>query len=375
MVAELQLERDVTDEMRQYLSANCLTSRTSAAELWERARKKMREDFGDLGSLKLLHHNTRMNLVNRLRKEATDGDVFRALVTDHYRCVSVADKRNFVQFNMSIAMARSSQHRRTGAFEHPDLIRQKCQPGVTVFIDVTFGVTPQPFTQTIIIMMYDKIHDCYVPCLYILVDCKEHWTYWMAFQWVKVILDLKCKSTAVVSDFEQALHCGIRDQFPSTYIVLELRIPVDHVSKAIEKGFFDVLNVVPHDRIEKKAIPFVQTKLKCAVDTSGHKVKWDKFWAYFKSTWLGLYPVSCWNISGMKEDGVPIVNRTNNPLERYNWTLRDTFESAQPDLLTFCEIVKGESVRYLTEMEGVCLLHRDPPTHSPEYKYLDLPRM
>ncbi|RLN52355.1 hypothetical protein BBJ28_00005646 [Nothophytophthora sp. Chile5] len=168
-VADLQRERDPTDEMGQYLSNNCLTTRTSAAKLWERAWKKMRENFGDLGSLKLLHRNTGMDLVSRLRKEATGGDVFRALETDHYRCVSAADKHNF-------------------------------------------------------------------------------------------------------------------------------------------KGFLGVLTVVPHDRIEKKAIRFVQTKLKGAVDMSGHKVKWDKFWAYFKSTWLGLYPASCWNISGMKKDGVPIVN-------------------------------------------------------------------
>jgi hypothetical protein len=388
-VTELQLERDVTEEMRQYLHDNCMTNRASSAQLWELARKKMREDFGDLGSLKLLPRNTGINLVNRLRKEATGGDVFRALETDHYRCVSADDKRNFVQFNMSIAMARSSEYRRTVAFGHPDLIRQMCQPGVTLFIDATFSVTPQPFSQTIIIMMYDKPHDYYVPCFYVLVDCKEHWTYWMVFQWIKVVLDLKCNPAVVVSDFEQALHCGIRDQFPSAYIVgclfhwkqalrrkmLELRIPVDHVSKAMEKGFLDVLTVVPHDRIEKKAIPFVQTKLKGAINMTQHKGKWDKFWSYFKNTWLSLYPVSCWNISGMNNDGVPIINRTNNPLERYNRTLGDAFKSAHPDLLTFCEVVKEESLRYLTEMEDVRLLRRDPPAHAPEYVYPDVPSM
>lgn len=58
--------------------------------------------------------------------------------------------------------------------------------------------------------------------------------------------------------------------------MLELRIPTEHVSKAMEKGFLHVLTVVPHDRIEKKAIPFVQTKLKGAINTTGHKGKWDK---------------------------------------------------------------------------------------------------
>lgn len=129
---QLQLERDVTEGMQLYLHDNCLTSCASSAQLWELARKKMCEDFGVLGSLKMLPRSTGINLINRLCKEATGGDVFRSAI----------DKRNFVQFNMSIAMARSSQYRRTVAFGHPDLIRQMCLPGVTLFIDATFSVSP-----------------------------------------------------------------------------------------------------------------------------------------------------------------------------------------------------------------------------------------
>lgn len=77
----------------------------------------------------------------------------------------------------------------------------------------------------------------------------------------------------------------------------------------------------------------------------------------------------------MKNDGVTIVNRTNNPLERYNKTLGDAFKSTHPDLLTFCEVVKEESMRYLTEMEDVRLLRGDPPSRAPEYECPELPRM
>jgi len=42
---DLQLERDVTEEMRQYLHDDCMTNRASSAQLWELTRKKMREDF------------------------------------------------------------------------------------------------------------------------------------------------------------------------------------------------------------------------------------------------------------------------------------------------------------------------------------------
>jgi hypothetical protein len=90
-------------------------------------------------------------------------------------------------------------------------------------------------------MMYDRAHDNYVPCFFVLTENKDQATYGHVFNWVKIQCQCKCKPSVVVCDFELALHNSVRDEFEGDHLVeclfhwkqalrrkmLELRIPVE----------------------------------------------------------------------------------------------------------------------------------------------------
>ncbi|OWY90517.1 hypothetical protein PHMEG_00041328, partial [Phytophthora megakarya] len=70
------------------------------------------------------------------------------------------------------------------------------------------------------------------------------------------------------------------------------------------------------------------------------KDNWKKFWKYFKKIWIHKFKPEWWNINGIRED---IVNRTNNPLERYNRTLNSAFSVAHPDIIRFISVIEEQS--------------------------------
>eukprot|EP00644_Phytophthora_capsici_P002883 jgi/Phyca11/129533/e_gw1.85.132.1 len=90
-------------------------------------------------------------------------------------------------------------------------------------------------------------------------------------------------------------------------------------------GAIDVLTVIPINEITEKGIPFVRSR----VDESGHRVKWDTFWRYFKRTWMLTYAPALWNINVISET-MDIVNRANNALERFNRDLNESFSQHTP---------------------------------------------
>ena len=102
-------------------------------------------------------------------------------------------------------------------------------------IDGTFFTVPHPFSQLIVVMVYDEQLELHAPALHVLVTgklCthyalidlltnelnintigKSEWVYWHAFHWTLVTAKLKFDPACVYLDFEKALTNAARDQF------------------------------------------------------------------------------------------------------------------------------------------------------------------
>ncbi|KAE9324044.1 hypothetical protein PF008_g17209 [Phytophthora fragariae] len=209
--------RDVQDEMRQVLELRGLEDlRVVPGRVWRNVRYEMIRLYGESSGIRIITKTEGIGIVKRCRIDANGGDVFLLIETKEVRQVSDEDEREFLLVSLTYPI--EGKYQRLVRFGHPDLVRLMKYPGITLFVDAAFSVTPKPFTQTILIMIYDKAHDVYIPCIYLLVDSEDHWSYWNAFQWVKIQTDMACSPSVVVCDFEQALHLGVRDQFESAHV-------------------------------------------------------------------------------------------------------------------------------------------------------------
>jgi hypothetical protein len=86
--------------------------------------------------------------------------------------------------------------------------------------------------------------------------------------------------------------------------------------------------------------------------------KWSEFWKYFSKTWLNKYDPHTWNIFGLDND---FINRTNNPLERYNRRLNEEMGVVHPGLAHFVQILKNEADYYIALIGAVKAKKVNPP--------------
>ena len=86
--------------------------------------------------------------------------------------------------------------------------------------------------------------------------------------------------------------------------------------------------MIPIAEIENRGIPFIRATYNVKEDSLE---RFDKFWTYFRNNWLVRYPPEDWNINGKYSKDL-LVNRTNNPLERYNRTLQERYNKSHPNV-------------------------------------------
>ena len=157
-----------------------------------------------------------------------------------------------------------------------------------------------------------------------------------------------------------------------------MRIPHEEIKFMLAPGKLDILTVIPTGEIILKGIPFVKSLLKTTNPTA-----WAAFWSYFTKTWMNTYGIvificvyiyisislslvlifliilvkidflglEVWNVNAMSDDQVRLRNRTNNPIERYNRELNRMFPTSHPNLFTFIETVKLDSISYLKKID------------------------
>ncbi|ETO79325.1 hypothetical protein F444_05956 [Phytophthora nicotianae P1976] len=83
------------------------------------------------------------------------------------------------------------------------------------------------------------------------------------------------------------------------------------------------------------------------------------------------YDATTWNVQEMMRVGVDVINRTNNPLEKYNRDFASRM-STHPGLLAFIEGTKREAARYIRRIEDIKHLRQTASQHAPPAK-LEIP--
>ena len=279
-------------------------------------------------------------------------------------------------------------------YAHPYLMDIAKDRKRNMFVDCTFQVVPKPFSQLMVVMFYYPPKNHYVPVFYILLPDKKKSTYIAAFEQVKKLcggdhFDLE----TLTCDFEKAMIKAANDVFfphiknaeDLKYVLclfhwkqairrrlVKLKFSDKHITKLIGKwefiellnddgsttikqsGLLELLTEIPIEDIDKYGIPFIRKLME--EDELASPNKFNKFWTYFKKTWLEVYNPQCWNIYRFKHNienrPLEIVNRTNNPLERYNKHLNGKIKS-HPKMLPFIDALREEIQHQYLKLEMI----------------------
>jgi hypothetical protein len=93
-------------------------------------------------------------------------------------------------------------------------------------------------------------------------------------------------------------------------------------------------------------------------------VQFTAFWNdYFVPTWMIRYGPSTWNIHDVDDDF--LINRTNNPMERYNRALNDKFPTAHPSAVDLVEVLKRDAEEFLLTMNDIRKTRKKMQEHKP----------
>jgi hypothetical protein len=287
------------------------------------------------------------------------------------------DERLFLQFNTSVNIDQKLQ--KLVGFGHPDLIHNLKYGPVHLFVDCTFSCVPKGFSQCLIMMAHDKSTSMYVPTFYVLMQTKKEVAYKHAFRMCAAATDDTMDIITATCDFERGMINALKDKFKKPIIgcefhwkqairrkLLELNVSREKISTLVDAtGLLNLLTVIPIDEIENKGIPYIREHFNEGQD----KPKFDTFWKYFVSTWMTQYNPEDWNVHGRNNvdatsDGF-ILNRTNNPLERFNRKLNGCFPNRHPTVVQFVMGIKKLSLSYVQELSNIRRGHSRPPVHQP----------
>jgi hypothetical protein len=314
-------------------------------------------------------YRTRTNLFGR--------EIFGRLEREPLCDVKDSCGLKFFQFHVTY-YDDEVQHRIIG-WAHPQLLDRMKQRRSSIFVDATYRCVPVQFYQLVIVMLYDTISDLYLPVWYILTTGKTAQVYDHVFNNLFIASKRKLDPAHIVCDFEFAMIKSVQAEFPDSQIVgclfhfkqalrrkmLKLKISEPEVDLAMREGCIDRLTTMRRLDINLRGIHEVRSTIKRNCSSRGisySRENWKKFWKYFKKTWLHKFEPARWNINGVRED---IVNRTSNPLERYNRTLNTHFNGGHPDVTRFISVIEQKSRENLRLLTDISNRRASAPNHAP----------
>lgn len=274
------------------------------------------------------------------------------------------DQRLFLQFNLTANIDNNLE--RIIGWAHPSLIFELRGRPQRLFIDCSFSMCPHDFYQVMVIMVYLDQYDEYVPVFYILLQSKRENAYVHAIQGVVSATNWELQALTYTCDFELALAKVCRMQFKDGVPILcnfhfkqalrkkllDLGVDKVVVSSFIgAEGPINILSLIPIEEIEEYGIPFIRS----VFNEGQYTVQFNLFWKYFGAVWIKRYPPNLWNINGYRrvedEEGI-IINRTNNPLERFNRKLGDHLGN-HPTMARFVAGISEISNEYVSKLENI----------------------
>lgn len=274
----------------------------------------------------------------------------------------------------------------------PRLISLLSHGPVHIFIDCTYHCVPAGFKQLLIVMIYSTGHKSYVPIFYVLIQSKLQEAYENALRACVQTSGFRLRAKTVTCDFEQGLINAAEIVFQSPIPGLP-KVPVVgclfHWKQALYKkltkslsippavalqlvgseGMINMLAGIPIEDVEKYGVPFLMNHFK---ELQVTYPKLEEFWKYFVKQWIDKCPQ--WNVhdllvgqtfaSAHNMDEVTIINRTNNPLERYNKEMKEMFPNAHPKMVDFVQAIREEASRYVIYLENVLRFKEKPNNHK-----------
>ena len=215
------------------------------------------------------------------------------------------------------------------------------------FIDATFRVVPAPFTQCLIVMVFDAGTQSFIPCVYCLMTGRNEYLYCIILHELIVLMEYSWMPTTITVDFEKGLIAAVTHEFPQSNILgcyfhfkqsirrklLKSKISESSISIILSK--IEILTVIPIKEITL-GLKYIKSCLNNVSDAE------HKFFIYFESTWLKRFKPEIWNLECHKQ--CEIAGRTNNSLERYNRRLGEFFANAHPNLFSFIELGKSLNI-------------------------------
>jgi hypothetical protein len=131
----------------------------------------------------------------------------------------------------------------------------------------------------------------------------------------------------------------------------------------------NILTQVPIDEIPK-AIAYIRSRIDPS-QSAATRVKLNSFWNYFRSTWCQRYNPQTWNVNAfLQEDAeIMMINRTDNPLERFNRRMNQAFPTAHPTMQQFVVTIKGISKDYVYTLDRIAKGTMARPVHEPATIY------
>ena len=367
---------DVHAEMQELTDKKALESLgRQPQQIAEEVLSEMKSKYPGKQFSKFLTDNQIKRRVHYIRR-ASHPD-WEAEIKGPLAFISPDDPTPFLQFFHTI-LIKNTYHTIIG-WGHPALIKWAKSGPLNLFVDCTFRVVPVMFFQLLIIMVYIPLYDLYVPMFYVLLQSKDYEVYWYAIHSCIVASGWVLRSKTWTCDFEAGLLKAMKEQFPEGYAVgclfhwkqslrrklMELNVSLEKISELMcEDGLINLLTVVPLSEIVNKAIPFIRANF----DEGKFSKQFDKFWAYFTRYWMSDFMGILWNITNIPADKFEdvVINRTNNPIERYNRRLNMKFPGvAHPSMVHFVEVLRDEALFYVELIRNLDAGLAVPQDHQP----------
>lgn len=260
---------------------------------------------------------------------------------------------------------------------NPELLFHLKTGPLNMFIDCTFKTVPRGFYQLLILMVYLPAYETFVPMFYGLMESKKYNAYKYVLSHLVFQTDWKLMPKTITCDFEKPLLKAIEEEFGKDDVcikacefhwkqalrrkLIEFGIPVKEVSELVgERGKINILLIIPIDEIISKGIPFVRNQ----VDEKQYQLAYNNFWNYFIKTWMKDYNPKLWNLNAYSGMDDILINRTNNPLERYNRRLNELL-APHPTMPNFVHAIKNDSLYYVQLLKDIQRKMVKPNNHKP----------
>ena len=383
---------EIAEEMKTYIAENIYDHagkppRKAAIDIYNFFAEKYKGQT--IGNPLTIAQTT--SAVVRARCGEAQGDL--KITMPPLSMVSSLDSRLYVQFDKKVNLQSHNENKysRIIGLAHPANIHLAAHGPLPGFIDGTFYVCPAEFSQMLIIVMYSKAHDTYVPVWRILITGGTEIIYRSAFHEVKMVhlrYQAPLAFTTVTVDFEPALMNAVKAEFDKKdvegclfhfiqailrHMLRVIKFDMNLAMKIQDK--IKILTVIPPEEVWSKGLPFIFFIFQAEIDQDVYK--WSLFGDYMRHTWMVYYSIDDWNVFRFidqprsSEFNCELTNKTNNPCEAENSQCgaEVTCEGGHPILPRLMGVLKNRDCQMVDRLKRIELEHEDKPGHPKPIYY------